>query len=243
MCLINAQPKLWKWCMSAWISSQKIRHYLKDFTAYRWDKYISHSPQGKVKSFHASPSRRRMLDFGNVKMTGYMKSPKQRWQTSTWNWASSIGLRWPTAGIWCINSWIKIKHKIKLAKRDPTAQKYKASVDWCYALMNWHTLSIRRRTHISQKLPKDYEDKLTIFQIFTIKMKKKHQYSLSQIGNVDQTPLTFNLLVTSGYKPIPQSIRKLQQSLHQDHGQPKEQIYSDVSVHRWWRVIAILRCV
>ena len=65
--------------------------------------------------------------------------------------------------------------------------------------MKQHSLSIRRRTHISLKLPKDYEDKLTIFQTFTIKMKKKHQYSLSQIGNVDQKPLTFNLLVTSRF--------------------------------------------
>ena len=82
---------------------------------------------------------------------------------------------------------------LKLAKKDPKAQNFKASVHCCYAFMKRHSLSIRRRTHISQKLPEDYEDKLTNFQTFTIKMKKKHQYSLSQIGNADQTPLTFDL--------------------------------------------------
>ena len=38
----------------------------------------------------------------------------------------------------------------KLAKKDPTAQNFKASVDWCYALMKHHSLSIRRCTQISQ---------------------------------------------------------------------------------------------
>ena len=108
-------------------------------------------------------------------------------------------------------------------------QKYKESVDWCYAFLKWHSVSIKRRTHISQKLPKDYENKLTIFQTFTIKMKKKHQYNLSQISNVDQTPLTFNLLVTSQFHNQSESCIK---TLHQDHGQRKEQIICDVSVHR-----------
>ena len=82
---------------------------------------------------------------------------------------------------------------LKLAKKDPTAQNFKASVHCCYAFMKRHSLSIRRCTHISQKLPEDYEDKLTNFQTFTIKMRKKYQYSLSQIGNADQTPLIFDL--------------------------------------------------
>ena len=43
------------------------------------------------------------------------------------------------------------------------------------------------------ELPEDYEHKLTNFKKFTIKMRKKHQYSLSQICNADQTPLTFDL--------------------------------------------------
>jgi len=46
---------------------------------------------------------------------------------------------------------------------------------------------------ISQKLPEDIDQKLDIFQSYIIKARKKYAYNLSQIGNVDQTPLTFDL--------------------------------------------------
>ncbi|CAG2205220.1 unnamed protein product [Mytilus edulis] len=67
------------------------------------------------------------------------------------------------------------------------------SIDWCYGFLRRHDLSIRRRTHISQKLPADYEDKLLEFQKYIIKVRKQNNYLLSQIGNADQTPLTFDL--------------------------------------------------
>lgn len=59
--------------------------------------------------------------------------------------------------------------------------------------MRRKNLSIRRRTHIAQKLPEDFEDKVTQFQKFIIKQRKLHDFDLSQIGNADQTPLTFDL--------------------------------------------------
>ena len=66
---------------------------------------------------------------------------------------------------------------------------FKASADLCYAFMTWKDLSIRRRTHISQKLPEDYEDKLVEFQKSIIKQRKLHDYDLSQISNANQTPI------------------------------------------------------
>ena len=54
-------------------------------------------------------------------------------------------------------------------------------------------LSVRRHTHISQKLPEDFEEKLTEFQKFIIRQRKLHSFDPSQIGNADQTSLTFNL--------------------------------------------------
>ena len=82
---------------------------------------------------------------------------------------------------------------LNIAKNTENAQQFKASIDWCYGFMKRHDLSIRRRTHISQKLPEDVDDKLTQFQSFVIKQRKRHNYPLSQIGNADQTPLTFDL--------------------------------------------------
>jgi hypothetical protein len=81
---------------------------------------------------------------------------------------------------------------LHLAKKTNKAN-FRASVDWSYALFKRHNLSIRRRTHIAQKLPSDYEYQLTKFQSYIIGLRKKTNYDLSQIGNADQTPLTFDL--------------------------------------------------
>lgn len=82
---------------------------------------------------------------------------------------------------------------LHLAKQNDANAQFRASVDWAHAFMKRSDLSIRRRTHIAQKLPSDFEDQLTKFQSFIINLRKKHHYSLSQIGNPDQTPLTFDM--------------------------------------------------
>ena len=56
-----------------------------------------------------------------------------------------------------------------------------------------YDLSIRRKTHISQKLPDNYEDKIFAFQTHIIKRRKILNQPLSLIGIADQTPLTFDL--------------------------------------------------
>ena len=52
---------------------------------------------------------------------------------------------------------------------------------------------MRCRTHIAQRLPEDYEDKVTEFQRFIIMQRKRDIYEANQIGNADQTPLTFDI--------------------------------------------------
>jgi hypothetical protein len=54
-------------------------------------------------------------------------------------------------------------------------------------------LTLRQRTKLSQKLPKDLETKIDSFQRFVIKLRKRHNYKLGQIGNMDETPMTFDL--------------------------------------------------
>ena len=62
-----------------------------------------------------------------------------------------------------------------LAKKKPNNANFRASVAWSYAFLKSHNLSIRRRTHIAQKLPSDYEDQLTKFQSYIIGLRKKKQ--------------------------------------------------------------------
>lgn len=50
---------------------------------------------------------------------------------------------------------------------------------------------------VAQKLPKDCEDKLINFQRFVLAKRKQHNFKLSQIGNADQMPLTFDVVTNS----------------------------------------------
>jgi len=87
-------------------------------------------------------------------------------------------------------------------------KKFRASKHWCYRFMERNGFSIRRRTTVAQKLPKDYKDKLINFQRFIISKRKQHNFELRHIGNADQTPLTFDIVTNStiaekGIKSVP----------------------------------------
>ena len=59
--------------------------------------------------------------------------------------------------------------------------------------MKRHGLSLRQRTKISQKLPEDLEEKITKFHSFVLGLRKKYNFDLQQIGNMDETPMFFDL--------------------------------------------------
>lgn len=75
----------------------------------------------------------------------------------------------------------------------PGIESFLASAGWCTRFMDRHSLTLRQRTKIAQKLPAALEDKIELFHKFVIKLRKKHNYDLSQIGNMDETPMTFDL--------------------------------------------------
>ena len=100
------------------------------------------------------------------------------------------------AGIGVSTKDIRMK-ALQIARTIGGLSDFKASVGWCRRFMRRNLLSLRRRTHIAQKLPSDFEDKLISFQRYIIKLRKLYDYELSQIGNADQTPLTFDLPFTT----------------------------------------------
>lgn len=71
--------------------------------------------------------------------------------------------------------------------------KFHASAGWCTRFMDRNDLSLRQRTHIAQKLPKDIEVKVDSFHQFIIKERKMYDYELGHIGNMDETPMTFDI--------------------------------------------------
>lgn len=86
---------------------------------------------------------------------------------------------------------ICLKAKL-IAKKSGSEEekKFRASKHWCYRFMERNGFSIRCRTTVAQKLPKDYKNKLINFQRFVISKRKQHNFELKHIGNADQTPLT-----------------------------------------------------
>ncbi|PNF18070.1 hypothetical protein B7P43_G07656 [Cryptotermes secundus] len=56
-----------------------------------------------------------------------------------------------------------------------------------------HDLVIRRRTSIAQRLPDTYQEKLLAFQKHVLKLRKTHNYTMGAIGNVDETPVFFEM--------------------------------------------------
>ena len=71
------------------------------------------------------------------------------------------------------------------------SDNFLASAGWCTRFMNRHGFCLRQRTKISQKFPKDLEEKIESFQRFIIKLRKEYNFDLSQIAKVDETTMTF----------------------------------------------------
>lgn len=85
---------------------------------------------------------------------------------------------------------------LRLAKDEkfaPVNNSFRASQHWCTRFMNRYGLCLRRRTKISQKMPSDLEEKIMNFQKYVIEKRKITNFEMSQIGNMDETPMTFDL--------------------------------------------------
>ena len=60
--------------------------------------------------------------------------------------------------------------------------------------MNRCNLVLQEKTKIAQKLLRELDDKITSFHKFVIDLCQKHQYSLKMIGNMDETPVFFDMV-------------------------------------------------
>ena len=63
--------------------------------------------------------------------------------------------------------------------------------------MNRNGYSIRTRTKIAQKLPKEFAEKITSFQRYIIRLRLRAEYALDCIGNMDETPVTMDMVGNS----------------------------------------------
>lgn len=88
---------------------------------------------------------------------------------------------------------IRLEAMKLLKKRNYANSSFRASSGWCTRFMKRYGLSLRQRTKIAQKLPSDLEEKIIQFQRFVIQKRKETPFELSQIGNMDETSVSFDL--------------------------------------------------
>ena len=88
---------------------------------------------------------------------------------------------------------VTMLHIQQKALKLSTNPSFKASIGWAQKFMKRHDLTLRLKTKISQKLPDDLKEQILSFHRFVIQQRKAHQFELSQIGNMDETPMCFDM--------------------------------------------------
>lgn len=76
----------------------------------------------------------------------------------------------------------------------PINLQFKASDGWVRKFMHRNDLVLRCRTHISQTLPKDLEEKIAAFNMEVASIFDNSDYSLDYVCNMDETPVFLDLL-------------------------------------------------
>ena len=96
--------------------------------------------------------------------------------------------------------------------------------------MRRNNLVLRQKTHIAQKLTKDVDCKVDSFLKYVIDLRKEYDFSLGDIGNIDETPMFFHMVGnrtvdrTDGTKMKPAVVFKRKTML-------KEKLPSNISVY------------
>jgi hypothetical protein len=75
----------------------------------------------------------------------------------------------------------------------PNLQSFAFSNKWLDGFMSRNKLSNRRRTTIAQHLPDDLIEKQQEFLAYVLYRRIEYNYPLTFIGNMDETPMTFDL--------------------------------------------------
>lgn len=68
-------------------------------------------------------------------------------------------------------------------------QQFKASCGWLRSFMRRNKMTFRRATHVGQKQEAVLSDKMQAYLRFVGRLKQRHGYLPSHIGNMDETPI------------------------------------------------------
>jgi len=76
------------------------------------------------------------------------------------------------------------------------------SQGWFSAFLKRKRLSLRQGTKRAQTVPEDYRDKITSWLQFNRRAQARFNFELSEIANMDQTPISFEFLDKRTYDTI-----------------------------------------
>ena len=83
-----------------------------------------------------------------------------------------------------------LRLKAKELSEDPS---FKASGGWYEKWERRHSVSMRTKTTLAQRLLADLEENIVQFHPFAIAGRRRADYPLSHIYNMDETPMRFEL--------------------------------------------------
>ena len=86
-----------------------------------------------------------------------------------------------------------IRLHAKKTAQQMNIDNFLVSSGWCARFMKRNKLVLCQKTKISQRLPDDLEEKITSFQSFVIRARRSKNYSLVNIGSMDETPVWFDM--------------------------------------------------
>ena len=91
------------------------------------------------------------------------------------------------------NKAITLSRDQEFLANNPDITTFKFSSKWLEGFLARYDLCNRRRTTVSQQLPPDLFEKQNVFLSYILYRRIQHDYPLKYIGNMDETPMWFDL--------------------------------------------------
>ncbi|KAF6130981.1 hypothetical protein HJG60_007905 [Phyllostomus discolor] len=86
-----------------------------------------------------------------------------------------------------------IVYEAKRLAAEKDVGDFTGSLSWCHRFMKRCSFTVGTKTRVAPKMPTAYESKIASFLKFVLDRRKKNQFEISQIGNMDEVLLTFDV--------------------------------------------------
>src|SRR5437763_1874615 len=88
---------------------------------------------------------------------------------------------------------IDMSRNEEFLENNPDVIRFKFSSKWLDGFLTRNNLKERRRTTVAQQLAPDLLEKQNVFLSYVLYRRIQHDYPLKYIGNMDETPMWFDL--------------------------------------------------